>query len=165
MGCRLNASHGGSPASVAYDRRMRRSSGRALVKLVAVAVPALAVATVSVRFLEDYVGVPNASAGYLAAVVVTALVAGTSGAIVAAVISSLLYDFVFVTPRFTFTVADPGEWLNIVLLLFVGIVVGQLVAIQRFRTEIATSREREARALFQVSRELATRASTTAVLP
>src|SRR5215207_5428346 len=133
--CRMDVAHHGRSASVTYDRDMRRSSGRALVKLLAVAVPALAVATVSVRFLEEYVGVANASAGYLAAVVVVALVAGTSGAIVAAAISSLLYDFVFVTPRFTFTVADPGEWLNIVLLLFVGIVVGQLVAIQRSRTE------------------------------
>ncbi len=132
---------------------------------MAVSVPALVVATLSVRFLEEYVGVPNASAGYLAAVVVTALVAGTSGAIVAAVASALLYDFVFVTPQFTLTVADPGEWWNLVFLLFIGVVVGQLVAIQRSRTAIATAREREALGLFQVSRELATRESTPAVLP
>ena len=31
----------------------------------------------------------------------------------------------------------PGEWLNLVLLLFIGIVVGQLVALQRSRTEVA----------------------------
>ena len=60
---------------------------------------------------------------------------------------------------------DPGEWLNLVLLLFVGIVVGQLAALQRARAEAAVAREREARALFQVSRALATRASTPAVLP
>jgi len=101
---------------------------------------------------------------YLAAVVATAFVAGTWGAIVAAVASFLLYDFLFIVPLYTFTVADPGEWLNLVLLLFIGIVVGQLVALQRSRTEIARAREREARALFQVSRELATRISTPAVL-
>ena len=52
-----------------------------------------------------------------------------------------------------------------VVLLFVGIVVGELAALQRRRTEIAQAREREAVALFRVSRALATRESTPAVLP
>jgi two-component system sensor histidine kinase KdpD len=143
---------------------MRRLDRRDLGRLLAVAVPALAGATLAIAALQG-LGVPNASAVYLAAVVATAFVAGTWGAIVAAVASFLLYDFLFVLPLYTFTVADPGEWLNLVLLLFIGIVVGQLVALQRSRTEIARTREREARALFQVSRELATRTSTPAVLP
>jgi two-component system sensor histidine kinase KdpD len=138
---------------------------RDIAKLLAVAVPSLAAATLAVAVLEEYIGVLNASAAYLAAVVATAFVAGTSGAVVAAVASFLLYDFFFIDPLYTFTVAEPGEWLNLVLLLFIGIVVGQLVAIQRSRTEVASAREREARALFQVSRELATRESTPAVLP
>ncbi|HEY8871292.1 MAG TPA: DUF4118 domain-containing protein, partial [Candidatus Limnocylindrales bacterium] len=144
---------------------MRRTNPRDVARLLAVALPSLAMATLAVAVLQEFVGVPNASAVYLAAVVATAFVAGTWGAIVAAVASFLLYDFLFILPLYTFAVADPGEWLNLVLLLFIGIVVGQLVAIQRSRTEVATAREREARALFQVSRELATRESTPAVLP
>ena len=68
-------------------------------------------------------------------------------------------------PTFTFSIRDPGEWLSVVLLLFVGIVVGQLAALQRARTEMARAREQEAVALFRVSRELATRESTLSVLP
>jgi two-component system sensor histidine kinase KdpD len=143
---------------------MRRIDLRELGRLLAVAGPSLAGATLAIAALQN-IGVPNASAVYLAAVVATAFVTGTWGAIVAAVASFLLYDFLFVLPLYTFTVNDPGEWLNLVLLLFIGIVVGQLVAIQRTRTEIARAREREARALFQVSRELAIRESTPAVLP
>lgn len=143
---------------------MRRIDRRDFGRLPAVAIPSLAGATLAISLLQG-AGVPNASAVYLAAVVATAFVAGTWGAIVAAVASFLLYDFLFVLPLYTFTVSDPGEWLNLVLLLFTGIVVGQLVAIQRSRTQVATAREREARALFQVSRELATRESTPAVLP
>ena len=75
--------------------------------------------------LEAYVGVPDASAVYLIAVVITAVVAGTLGAIVAAVGSFLLYNFLFTEPLYTFTIADPGVLLSVVLLLFVGIVVGQ----------------------------------------
>jgi two-component system sensor histidine kinase KdpD len=148
-----------------YDPSVRPIDRRHPARLLAIAIPSLAGATLAVAVLQEYIGVPNASAAYLAAVVATAFVAGTSGAVVAAVASFLLYDFLFVLPLYTFTVADPGEWLNLVLLLFIGIVVGQLVAIQRSRTEVAMAREREARALFQVSRELATRESTPAVLP
>jgi two-component system, OmpR family, sensor histidine kinase KdpD len=144
---------------------MPRINVRDLARLLAIAIPSLAVATVAIGILQEYLGVPNASIVYLGSVVATAFVAGTWGAIVAAVASFLLYDFLFILPLYTFTVADPGEWLNLVLLLFIGIVVGQLVAIQRSRTEIAKAREREARALFQVSRELAIRESTPAVLP
>jgi two-component system sensor histidine kinase KdpD len=144
---------------------MRRTNPRDVARLLAVAVPSLAMATLAVAVLQEFVGVPNASAVYLVAVVATAFVAGTWGAIVAAVASILLYDFLYIVPLYTFTVADPGEWLNLVLLLFIGIVVGQLVAIQRSRTEVAIAREREARALFQLSRELATRESTPTVLP
>jgi two-component system sensor histidine kinase KdpD len=47
----------------------------------------------------------------------------------------------------------------------VGIVVGQLTALQRSRTRDAEAREREAHSLFRVSRSLATRDSTPQVLP
>ena len=140
-----------------------RFDRRDLTRLLGVAIPALALATVGIAFLQG-LGVPNASVVYLAAVVASAFGSGTVGAVVAAVASFLLYDALFVLPLYTLTVSDPGEWLNLILLLFVGIVVGQLVALQRSRTEIAQAREREARALFRVSRALATRASTPAAL-
>ena len=119
----------------------------------------------AIAVLEHSVGVINASSVYLAAIVATAVFAGTWAAIAAATAAFLLYDYLFVQPVFTFTVANPGEWLNLVLLLFVGIVVGQLAALQRARADDARTREREARALFEVSRALATRTSTADVLP
>jgi two-component system, OmpR family, sensor histidine kinase KdpD len=143
---------------------VQRIHRRQVARLLAVAIPSLAAATVLVAYLQDVLGVPNPSAVYLIAVVATAYVSGTVGAIVASIVAFLLYDFLYTEPRFTFSIADPGIWLSVVLLLFVGIVVGQLAALQRSRAEIATAREREARALFQVSRELATRSSTPSVL-
>jgi two-component system sensor histidine kinase KdpD len=76
------------------------------------------------------------------------------------VASFLLYDYLFVVPYHTLTVEDPEEWLSLVLLLFVGIVVGQLAALQRARARVAQEREHEARALAVVSRSLVTRDST-----
>ena len=128
------------------------------------AVPSLGLATAAVALLQDGLGVANPSAIYLVAVVAIAIASGTWGAVVASVASFLLYNFLFVDPRYTLTVARPGELVNLLLLLFVGIVVGQLAALQRARADEAVAREREARALFQVSRALATRESTPAVL-
>ena len=115
--------------------------------------------------LEEQFGVLNASPVYLLAVVVTALAAGTWGALAAAVAGVLVYDYLFVHPTHTLEISDPGEWLNLALLLIVGVVVGQLTALERSRTRTAEHREREARELFLISRALATRTSTTAVLP
>jgi two-component system sensor histidine kinase KdpD len=136
-----------------------------LVRLGIVAVPALAVATALVWLLESRFGVLNASPVYLLAVVITALVSGTGGALLAAVAGILTYDFLFVHPVQTFVINDPAEWLSLILLLFVGLVVGQLTALVRARAVTAETREREARELFLVSRALATRSSTAAVLP
>jgi two-component system sensor histidine kinase KdpD len=144
---------------------MPRIDRRQLGVLAGVSAASLAAASLAVAFLETVVAVPNASIVYLAAVVATAVVAGLSGAVVTSVGSFLLYDFFFTEPHYTLTIKDPGEWLSVILLLFVGIVVGQLAALQRSRTAIAEAREREARALFQVSRELVTRESTPSVLP
>jgi len=144
---------------------MRGVDSRAVVRLLAVAVPALALATIAVAILQDRLGIPNPSAVYLVAVVATAVVSGTAGAVVSAIASFLLYDYLFVDPRNTFTISNPGEYLSVILLLFVGIVVGQLAALQRSRTRDAQAREREAHALFRVSRSLATRDSTPQVLP
>ena len=131
---------------------------------LAVSAAALALATIAVAFLQDTLGVPNPSAVYLVAVVLTALTTGTLGAVITSVAAFLLYNYFFTEPRYTLHMQDPGVWLSVVLLLFVGIVVGQLTASLRSRAETARLREREARALFRVSRALATRTSTEAAL-
>ena len=143
----------------------RRSDVRHISRSLTGTSLALAVASGLVAYLEGPVGVPNASSAYLLAVLVSATAFGTIAGIVAAMGAFLLYDFLFVVPLYTFTVGDPGEWLNLILLLVGGILVGQLAAAQRSRAEAAVGREREALALFQVSRALATRSATIEVLP
>lgn len=138
---------------------------RSLGRFLAVAVPSLAGASLVVWLLQDVLGVPNPSAVYLVAVVATAVVSGTAGAIATAVAAFVLYNFFFTEPRYTLSMHEPGVWLSVVLLLFVGVVVGQLTALQRSRAELAHRREREARALFGVSHGLAVRSSIDDVLP
>jgi two-component system sensor histidine kinase KdpD len=129
------------------------------------AAAAVAVTSLAVAVLETTVGVPNASSLYVVAVAAIAIRFGIPGAILAAVASVLVYDFLFVNPLHTLTVSDPGEWLNLILLLFVAVTVGQLAALQRDRAEAALARERESRALFDMTRALAIGESTSAALP
>ncbi len=152
-------------AVLAYHPAVMRRHGLRLSFPIVAGVAAVAVATLVIAALEGVPGVPNASAVYLVAVAAVAIAAGTGGAVFTAVLSVLVYDFLFTDPLHTLLVADPGEWLNLVLLLFVAVTVGQLAALQRRRAEVAVQREREARALFQVTRVLAARDSTQEVLP
>ena len=134
--------------------------------IVALAVAGLlAVVTVGVALLESRIDVPDASSVYLLAVVAVAVAFGTTPAVIAAVASFLIYDFLFIEPHYTFTVRDPREWLNLLLLLVVGVVVGRLAGRERDRAEAALAREREARALFRISFELANARETAGALP
>ena len=117
---------------------------------------ALALATVLVALLEHGLQIPNASSVYLLAVAAAAIRRGTVAALVTAVGAFGVYNFLFIEPRVTFAVAEPEEWLTLLLLLIVGVVIGRLAGRQRDREQEAVRRERESRALFAISRELAT---------
>ncbi len=150
-----NTQHRHAGRILGYVPKPARTT-RLLVALVVIA-GLLAAATLLVDVLEATLGVPNADAVYLLAVVAAAVIFGTSAAIGTAVASFLLYDFFFVKPTLTLSVADRTAWVDLALLLGVGAIVGQLAAMQRNRAEAAERRERESQALYVVSRELARR--------
>lgn len=150
----------------AYHPVMTRSfpDPRRLALVTAAVVGTLTVVTLAVAALETALAIPDASAAFLLAVVGIAVVFGTTPAVLASVGAFLIYDYLFTDPRYTFTVRNPGEWLTLLLLLVVGAVVGRLAGRQRERAENAIAREREARALFNISFSLATREDTTEAL-
>jgi two-component system, OmpR family, sensor histidine kinase KdpD len=142
----------------------RRPEVREVAVRVGAIVAALIVASGVVGLLQSVVRVPNASSAYLLAVIVLAVGFGTFEAVATALGSFLAYDFLFVEPVHTFAIVDSGEWLNLLLLLIVSLVVGQLAGRQRHRAETAELREREARGLFHVSQALASADQTAAAL-
>jgi two-component system sensor histidine kinase KdpD len=125
----------------------------------------LLLATLLVALLEGPVDVDNAAMTYLLAVIGSAALLGWTAAAVTAVGAFLAYNMLFIEPRFTVTVADPNEWLTLLLLLVVGMVVAWLTGALRERAETATAREREANALYHLSRVLATRTDVRSALP
>ena len=139
--------------------RFRTLDRRRLAHDVAIVAAAVTLVTV-VAAVAQAAGLHDASPLYLLAVV-----AGTWPAVTTAFAGFLAYDVLFVEPRFTLTVDDPQEWLNLLLLLLVGIVVGRLAGRERDRAETAIEREREATAMFRTSFELASASSSLTALP
>jgi two-component system, OmpR family, sensor histidine kinase KdpD len=131
---------------------------------IALAMGAFAASTILIAILDATLGVQPASI-YLLAVVVAAIAAGTWAAVGTSLASFILFDFLFVEPRYTLTIRDPEEWLNLVVFLFVALVAGRLTALQVERADEATARAREAATMFQISRLLgsATRVADAAV--
>jgi len=125
----------------------------------------LLLATLAIAAIESWTGIGDASATYLLAVVAVAVRLGSAAAVATAIGAFLVYNALFVEPIGTLLVSDPREWLNLLLFLLIGLLVAQLAGRQRERAEAALVRERQARALYQVSRALATSPNARDALP
>ena len=124
------------------------SRGRGLGYLVALL--SVAAVTLLIGRLDGSAHLANISMLYLVAVVTTAVLYGSGPAIVASAAAFLTFDWFFVEPFHTLTVADPAEWISLLLFLLVAVSTGQLAATQRRRAEEAGQREREAVILYDV---------------
>jgi len=91
---------------------------------------------------------------FLVAVVGVALRHGRAAAALASVVAVGAFDFFFVPPRLSFAVSDVQYLLTFLVLLSVGLVIGQLTAGLREQAEVAVQRETEARTLYELAREL-----------
>lgn len=91
---------------------------------------------------------------FLLAEVLIAVRFGRGPAILAAFLSVAVFDFFFVSPRFSFAVSDVQYLVTFSVLLVVGLIVGQLTSGLRFQAKIAAHRESRARALYEFAREL-----------
>jgi len=140
------------PMLAPWDRAWR---SRSVAFVVVVAIVSLAAATVAAAIAEGALGVADASPIYLLAVVLLAGIGGTWAAVATSIASVLVYDLLFTDPRLTLTVADPAEWLSLLLFLAVAVVIGRMAALLRDRAETAERRTREAQSLVAISRALA----------
>jgi two-component system sensor histidine kinase KdpD len=132
---------------------------------LAVAAAGLTLASGLAAFAHLGLGVPDAAIVYMLAVVAVGMGYGSWMAVGTSVASFLLYDFFFVKPLYTFSIAAPEEWLDLLLFLFVAIVIGRLSALQLQRRREAELRSAEARAMFAMSRDTSTAASALEAAP
>ncbi|MBS1225668.1 MAG: sensor protein KdpD [Proteobacteria bacterium] len=91
---------------------------------------------------------------FLLAVVGVAAWHGRGPAVLVAVLNVLSFNFVFVPPHFAFAFDTLQSILTFVVMLIVGLIVGQLTARFRYQARIARAREERARFLYEMAREL-----------
>ena len=125
----------------------------------------LTLATILAALVHLQFGVPDAAIVYMLAVVAVGMGYGSWMAVTTSVASFLLYDFFFVQPLYTFSIAAPEEWLDLLLFLVVAIAIGRLSALQLQRRREAELRSAEARAMFAMSRDIATAATALEAAP
>src|SRR5262245_53988150 len=79
---------------------------------------------------------------------------GLFEAIVASLTAMLCFNFFFLPPLGTFTIADPQNWVALFAFLVTAVVASQLSASARQRTLEATRRQEEMERLYSLSRAL-----------
>ena len=91
---------------------------------------------------------------YLLVVLVVAATSRLAVAIGASALSVLAFNFFFLPPVGRFTIADPENWVALVVFLAVSLVASNLSSVARQRTEEALERRDEMARLFDLSRDV-----------
>jgi two-component system sensor histidine kinase KdpD len=114
-----------------------------------------ALATLGGDVLVGHFELSNIVMLFLLGVAGVALRWGRGPAVLAAVLNVLGFDFFCVPPRFSFAVSDVQFLFTFCVMLGVGLLIGQLTASLRYQVLVANQRERRARDLYAMSRDLA----------
>ncbi|MFD3743254.1 ATP-binding protein [Nocardia sp. NPDC058633] len=112
----------------------------------AVVVPVLVSLTCGV-FLDGRLQLGGLSAMFFVGVVAVALFGGVLPAVASALLSGLLLNWFFTSPRYSFTIAEPDNFVTVVVLLIVAVAVAALVDVAAKRTLQARKASREAELL------------------
>ena len=117
----------------------------------AVAVAGAAGVTVAIGLVSTRFQVPGLSALYLLLVLWLGTTWGRGSAVVGSVAAFLLYDYFFIPPVGTFSVRGPSELLELVVLLAVALVTGQLASSVRRTQSAAEALAADERAMYELA--------------
>jgi two-component system sensor histidine kinase KdpD len=92
---------------------------------------------------------------FLVPVLISAVLYGRRTAFVTAFVSVMSYNFFFLPPLYTFTIADPNNLVQFSVLLFVGIIAGNLAARVRAQADLAAARATAMTELYRFTAKLA----------
>jgi hypothetical protein len=127
---------------MASDGRTGATRHSATVASIIAVLGPLAVSGVLVAFRGEFFST-NAAVVLVLPVLAAAIVGGRRGGAASAVIAALCFDFFFTRPYYSFTINNPDEVETTVVLLVVGLVVGELVVRTRRSSELADASRRE----------------------
>jgi len=115
----------------------------------------LAAATGIGVLFRPWIGVENIDLVFLTAIVAVAVAFGRWPSLFASLAASLLYNFLFLPPLYTFTIADPTNVTAFFFFIVMAVIVSNLAARVRTQAMVATGRARTTEALYSFSRKLA----------
>jgi two-component system, OmpR family, sensor histidine kinase KdpD len=125
---------------------------------------AVSLAAATAKGLQVYLPFPDLSMVFMTAVLFSAVTWGLWPSICASILSVLVYNFFFIPPLHTFTVASPRDLLNLIVFLIVAVLTSNLAARVRNQAEAAKHREARTAALYALSRQIAGAAELSDVL-
>ena len=124
---------------------------------------AVAAALAIGELLTALTPIPNLSMLFLLAVLLIAVNFGIWPAIYASALSFLVYNFFFIEPLYTFTIAEPYELLALVIFLAVAVITSALAGRVREQATVSAGRMRAMRRLYEFTRRLSGLATLDAV--
>ncbi len=143
-----------TPARSAGRFRVRSVAPRRLWTDMAAALASVALAVAVGEGLNALLNLPNLSMVFLLAVLACAARFGLWSAIAASFLSFLAYNFFFIPPVYTFTVAEPQELLSLLVFLLVAILTGSLAGRVHDQAEAVRQRAHNTELLYDFSRKL-----------
>ncbi|MCC6744017.1 MAG: DUF4118 domain-containing protein [Acidobacteria bacterium] len=134
--------------------RPRHVAGSIALALVSVSGVAMVLSP-----LHDRISTTTAALSLMLVVIVVAAQRGLAPALAASLAGMLAFNFFFLPPVRTFTIADPENWVALVAFLVTSAIVGQLFSLAKRRAEEAVDRQREIQGLYADLQEAFDRAA------
>ncbi|HVY83833.1 MAG TPA: sensor histidine kinase KdpD [Caulobacterales bacterium] len=104
----------------------------------------VATATAFAKPMDEALHLPNISLVFVLAIIAAAIQYGMAVSIFAAIVSALAYNFFFIPPLYTFTIADPSNIYAVVFFIAIGVAVSGVAARSRALTLIARRQAKRA---------------------
>ena len=107
------------------------------------------------EIVEPWFGIENVDLVFMTGIVAVAARFGLWPSLLASVVASLCYNFFFLPPLYTFTIADPTNVLAFFFFIVMAIIVSNVAARVRTQAVTAMARARTTESLYAFSRKLA----------
>jgi two-component system sensor histidine kinase KdpD len=107
------------------------------------------------KLIHPLFGIENVDLVFLTAIVAIAVRFGLWPSLAATIVASLCYNFFFMAPLYTFTIADPTNVAAFVFFLIIAVLVSNVAARVRSQAIVAAARARTTESLYAFSSKLA----------
>lgn len=131
---------------------------------VVVAVAGTAAVAGALLPFRESLGTTTAGLAFVVPVVVATALGGAPASVVAVLVGFLAYNVLFTVPYYTVAVAHVPDVVGLVVYVLVGGVTALIVSLRQQEAETARQREREALAVFDLSRSLISELTSEAVV-